>query len=916
MFCKLIRGLVCAVTLSVLLSGHVLGAEVTVNQAVEYQTIDGFGAFGARNVNWSDPSTWYNAYWLDLVINDLGLTIHRNEYYPPGGDQDSSFAEQIAFLQALKQKAQDSNEPLKFIVAFWSPPAWMKDNGSTKNGGRVLPQYYDDLGNWAVTCLQDYNSIGINVYALSLQNEPNFTQPYNSCVYSPQEYRDMVKVAGPIIKAAFPNVRLYGAEHMLWAMQWPELNYESPIIADTNANPYMGIWANHGYGNDGQTPDPNSAEAAAWVGAWNVVGNTGRPLWMTETSGYDDTWPNCMQLGTAIYAALKCGRASGWVWWQLGEEGVSAYNLMNLDTPTKRYYVSKQYYRYVRPGAVVVESTSDDPNVFVLAFRHAAKSTATIILINTAQAQRTADLSIAGDILPAQFTIYRTSETENCVTVGTVSGAGSVVLPAKTITTLYGTVTATPPEQAHDPGPADDTNGVSIFSQLTWSAGYRATSHDVYFGTNATPGLDEFQGNQTETTFDTGALDFNTTYYWRIDEKNAYGTTAGAVWSFTTGSTVPPPGQAGNLSPADGNTSVVRTVQLAWTAGVYAVSHDVFFGTNFNAVDDANESSDEFMGNQPQPTFNPGTLVKKTTYYWRIDERNDGGTTKGQVWSFKTNGDGLAIVFDSASSATSGTMGTTLSWSHTIDGGMNRLLVVGLASEAQGANDLNVTSVTYNGVAMKPVVGSSSIVGTDWLMKSDLYYLPDANLPPAGTYTITATYAGSVFNRNGGAISLANVEQQLAEAATTKVVSDGTAISTNITTLTDGAWVVDVVGSGDLGTFSPTSAAMVERYDITANSSSAAGSTKSIPMAGQTTMSWSHSTPKRMAHSLAAFAPEAAGCPIGDLSGDCHVNWDDVDIFCDQWLDAGCSGEGCADLNGTDGVNMADFALLAGVWGK
>jgi hypothetical protein len=245
---------------------------------------------------------------------------------------------------------------------------------------------------------------------------------------------------------------------------------------------------------------------------------------------------------------------------------------------------------------------------------------------------------------------------------------------------------------------------------------------------------------------------------------------------------------------------------------------------------------------------------------------------------------------------------------------MNRLLVVGLASEAQGANNLEVNSVTYNGVAMKPIVGSSSIVGTDWLMKTDLYYFLDANLPPAGTYTITATYAGSVFNRNGGAVSLANVEQQPAEAVVKNTVSDGTSISTNITTVTNAAWVIDVIGSGDLGTFSPTTAGMVERYDVSANSSSGAGSTRPAPAAGATTMSWSHSTPKRMSHSVAAFAPEAAGCPIADLDEDCDVDWVDVGLFCQQWLEGGCSGPGCADFDGLNGVNFVDYNRLAEEW--
>jgi hypothetical protein len=89
------------------------------------------------------------------------------------------------------------------------------------------------------------------------------------------------------------------------------------------------------------------------------------------------------------------------------------------------------------------------------------------------------------------------------------------------------------PGQATDPYPSDGANKIALSGvTLSWTAGSGATSHDVYFGTNPNPGASEFQGNQTQTTFDTGSLTKRTWYYWRIDEVNSYGTTTGVVWSF------------------------------------------------------------------------------------------------------------------------------------------------------------------------------------------------------------------------------------------------------------------------------------------------------------------------------------------------------------------------------------------------
>jgi len=89
------------------------------------------------------------------------------------------------------------------------------------------------------------------------------------------------------------------------------------------------------------------------------------------------------------------------------------------------------------------------------------------------------------------------------------------------------------PDKAHNPDPASGTTGLPTSLTLSWSAGTGATSHDVYFGTSNPP---TFQVNQTGTTFDPGLLNFNQTYYWRIDEVNNQDVRTGTVWNFTTAS--------------------------------------------------------------------------------------------------------------------------------------------------------------------------------------------------------------------------------------------------------------------------------------------------------------------------------------------------------------------------------------------
>jgi len=177
------------------------------------------------------------------------------------------------------------------------------------------------------------------------------------------------------------------------------------------------------------------------------------------------------------------------------------------------------------------------------------------------------------------------------------------------------------PDRATNPDPANSATGVSPTAYLDWKAGSRAMWHDVYFGTSSPP---PFIRNQGTTIFDPCGMAEGTTYYWRIDEVNRWGTTIGVVWNFTTMVL-----KATNPNPADGATEVSTTADLSWTAGADATSHDVYFGTS---------SSPPFIRNQTDTIFDPGEMTMGTTYYWRIDEVSVHGTTTGTVWTFTAFG--------------------------------------------------------------------------------------------------------------------------------------------------------------------------------------------------------------------------------------------------------------------------------------
>ncbi len=221
-----------------------------------------------------------------------------------------------------------------------------------------------------------------------------------------------------------------------------------------------------------------------------------------------------------------------------------------------------------------------------------------------------------------------------------------------------------PPKTAYNPKPADGAQFVGPDDvTLSWTPGYGAKLHTVYFGetfdevNNATGGAP-----LGAASYKPGPLEREKVYYWRVDEFDALATHKGDIWHFTT------PGAVGNPKPAYDATDVGMNTILNWTSADSAASHELYFGIDQAAVRNADTSSSEYKGSKAlgAERYDPGLLDTNTTYFWRVDEVDaQGNRSTGPVWIFTT---GAFLLIDDFEGYTDDDVAGEAIWQTWVDG--------------------------------------------------------------------------------------------------------------------------------------------------------------------------------------------------------------------------------------------------------
>jgi glucuronoarabinoxylan endo-1,4-beta-xylanase len=417
-----------------------LAAEtITVNKATTYQSIWGFGA--AANHPVQELQTKYDAATRAAILdklfrtdsNNAGLSIVRLEINPYTAAQDpvqttfmpsdgvmdwNTDLHQRWFAQEAKNRGMN-----QFYAVPWSPPGWMKTNGSPNNGGHLKSTHYDKFANYIKTYVNQYrNSFGFNIKWVSVQNEPDLATPYASAQYT---YGEMDQVAAKVADAVHSLNQgvLVGA---------PEGSNR------TASNLFMNNLST-------ATRDKLDFVAVHDYSAYADVNHYGKALMSTEVSDHmntnDPTITDGLKWANMIASDLKRGERGWLYWWAVAPatsttgEGLINMGANNTYKVNKRLYVMGQFSRYLRPGDTRVLASSSNTNLVSIAGVNATGRASVIVINNSTSALNT---TISG-LTMANVSARRTSATEDMAKLADVAvtgGAITVTLPAKSVTTF------------------------------------------------------------------------------------------------------------------------------------------------------------------------------------------------------------------------------------------------------------------------------------------------------------------------------------------------------------------------------------------------------------------------------------------------------------------------------------------------
>jgi glucosylceramidase len=267
---------------------------VIVDSATQFQSVKGFGytltggsAYLINRLSAADKTSLLQELFgnnensihvsylrISIGASDLNAEVFSYNDLPTGQTDINlnqfSLSKDTVDVIPLLREILTINPDMKIMGSPWSPPVWMKDNGSSI-GGSLKPEYYGVYANYFVKYIQAMNAKGISIDVVTPQNEPQHGGNNPSMVMSAAQQADFIKNhLGPKFQAAGITTKI-----IVWDHNCDNPAYPIAVMNDAGAKQYIGGAAFHLYAGDVSAlstvkaahPDKDLYFTEQWTGA-------------------------------------------------------------------------------------------------------------------------------------------------------------------------------------------------------------------------------------------------------------------------------------------------------------------------------------------------------------------------------------------------------------------------------------------------------------------------------------------------------------------------------------------------------------------------------------------------------------------------------------------------------------------------
>lgn len=299
----------------------------------------------------------------------------------------------LKFKIPLIKKAIEKSPHSRLFISPWSPPAYMKSNNDMLKGGKLLPEFYESWAKYYVKFIDSYEAEGINIWGLTIQNEPMATQRWESCIYTAEEERDFLKNhLGPtLLKNGHGDKKI-----IIWDHNRDLITQRAnTILNDTEASKYVWGIGFHWYED--------------WTGGEMMYSNVGeinrvfpdKNLIFTEgcADSYDqkeiNNWSNGEKYGKSMIHDFNHGTVA-WTDWNIlldqtggpNHVGNFCFAPIHGDTETGQLIYTPSYYyighfsKFIKEGSKRVSCVASRSQLLTTSFLNPDGEIITVVMNN------------------------------------------------------------------------------------------------------------------------------------------------------------------------------------------------------------------------------------------------------------------------------------------------------------------------------------------------------------------------------------------------------------------------------------------------------------------------------------------------------------------------------------------------------